>query len=212
MLGEIIRVQPDVVIILGEHPGRAMITCERVATNINDSSRYGLADNNGIVLNGQSTAIAVNAPFAYYSTLPIKAIPVVQGIREKGIPADISDSAGTFCCNHLFFGILHWFATATATDTGAHTDTNTESENKNRAVKAKAIKAGWMHLPLLPVTASLKENLGQPSMSAETALAGLNAAVAAVAGAANFVGGDGDGDINININDIDDVSFFRLQV
>jgi pyroglutamyl-peptidase len=147
------ELQPGIVLMLGEYGGRAVITVERIAHNLNDSTRYRLADNDGIALQDRPTV--PGGPVAYYSTLPIRAM--VKAIRTAGIPADISDTPGTFCCNHLMYGILHHIAT---TDLPA--------------------RAGWIHLPYLPSTAALEENLGAPSMSAETSAAGVAAAIRAI--------------------------------
>ncbi|WP_298862443.1 pyroglutamyl-peptidase I [uncultured Gimesia sp.] len=148
----IAEVQPELVIMLGEYGGRAMITVERLAQNLNDATRYGLADNAGCALQGQPTA--VEGPAAYYATLPLRAM--VKGMRIAGIPADISDAAGTFCCNHLMYGILHHIAT-----------------------ERLPIRAGWIHLPHLPCVAALDENLGAPSMSVETSAAGVRLGIQA---------------------------------
>jgi pyroglutamyl-peptidase len=151
--GAIEQVQPDTVVMLGEYGGRAMLTVERIAQNLNDSRRYQLRDNDGRTMQDEFTA--PDGPTAYYSTLPARAI--VKAMRDAGIPADISDAAGTFCCNHLMYGILHHIA-----------------------VNKLPIRAGWIHLPHLPEVAALEENLGAPSMSVETAAAGLTAAIAAI--------------------------------
>ena len=147
------EVRPDVVVMMGEYGGRAVITVERIAHNLNDSTRYRLADNDGIALQDRPTV--PGGPVAYYSTLPIRAM--VKTMRAAGVPADISDTPGTFCCNHLMFGILHYIAT---------TD--------------RPVRAGWIHLPYLPSTAALEENLGAPSMSTETSVAGVASAIRAI--------------------------------
>ncbi len=144
--------QPVLVVMMGEFGGRAMITVERIAQNLNDSTRYGVLDNRGQSL--QDALTAADGPVAYRATLPIRAM--VKSMREAGIPADISDAAGTFCCNHLMYGILHHIATHDL-----------------------PIRAGWIHLPHLPVVAAMDENLGAPSMSAETAAKGVVAAIRA---------------------------------
>ncbi|WP_422377698.1 pyroglutamyl-peptidase I [Roseibium sp.] len=143
----------DAAVMMGEFGGRATITVERIALNFNDSTRYGLKDNAGVALQGDLTA--PDGPLAYQSTLPVRAM--VKAMRKGGIPADISDAAGTFCCNHLFYGILHHL---TGTD--------------------QSIPAGWVHLPHLPEVAALEHNLGAPSMSVETAAQGLRLALAAL--------------------------------
>lgn len=143
----------DAVVMMGEFGGRATITVERFALNFNDATRYGLKDNAGVSLQDKPTAL--EGPLAYQSTLPLRAM--VKAMRDGGIPADISDAAGTFCCNHLFYGVLHHIA-----------QTN------------RTTPAGWIHLPHLPEVAAMDANLGAPSMSVETAAAGLRLALSAL--------------------------------
>lgn len=147
------ELRPDVVVMMGEYGGRAMITVERIAQNLNDGARYGLRDNAGKLL--QDVLTAPDGPVAYRATLPIRAM--VRAMRDAGIPADISDTPGTFCCNHLMYGILHHIA-----------------------VEGLDLRAGWVHLPHLPEVAALEQNLGAPSMSVETAASGLRAGIAAI--------------------------------
>ncbi|SMF24093.1 pyroglutamyl-peptidase I Cysteine peptidase. MEROPS family C15 [Tistlia consotensis] len=149
----IAELRPEAVVMLGEYGGRAMLTVERIAQNLNDCARYRLRDNAGRALQGELTV--PGGPVAYYSTLPIRAM--VRAMRDAGVPADISDAAGTFCCNHLLYGILH-----------------------HAAVDGLALRAGWIHLPHLPEVAAREENLGAPSMSLETAAAGVEAGIAAI--------------------------------
>jgi pyroglutamyl-peptidase len=150
--GAIASLSPQCVIMLGEYGGRSMITLERICQNYNDSARYELADNSGAMLNGVPTT--AGGPVAYHTTLPIRAI--VRAMRAEGVPADISDAPGTNVCNHLMYGVLHHIAT-----------------------KGLAIRAGWIHLPHLPATAAQDDHLGAPSMSEETAVAGVRAAIRA---------------------------------
>lgn len=149
----IAELEPQIVVMMGEYGGRATITVERIAQNLNDSTRYGLADNSGRKLRGQCTI--PGGPAAYYTTLPIRAM--VKAMRESGIPADISDTAGTFCCNHLMYGVLHHIHSS-----------------------ALQIRAGWIHLPHLPQVAALPENLGAPSMSVETSSRGVEVGLRAI--------------------------------
>ncbi|WP_417388607.1 pyroglutamyl-peptidase I [Gimesia sp.] len=146
------EVQPELVVMMGEYGGRSMITVERLAQNLNDGTRYGLTDNAGRSMQGELTA--EEGPVGYYATLPLRAM--VKAMRDAGVPADISDAGGTFCCNHLMYGVLHYLAQ-----------------------KQSAIRAGWIHLPFLPEVAALKENLGAPSMSVETAVTGVKAGIQA---------------------------------
>lgn len=146
------EIQPELVVMMGEYGGRSMITVERLAQNLNDGTRYGLTDNAGQSLQGDLTA--AEGPVAYYATLPLRAM--VKAMRAAGVPADISDAGGTFCCNHLMYGVLHYLAQ-----------------------KQSAIRTGWIHLPFLPAVAALEENLGAPSMSVETAVAGVKMGIQA---------------------------------
>ena len=152
MKSAIEEVRPETIVMLGEYPGRAVITVERIAQNLNDDVRYQLEDNDGTSIQDELTA--PDGPVAYYATLPIRAM--VRAMREAGIPSDISDVTGTFCCNHLMYGTLHHIA-----------------------VNQLDIRAGWIHLPQLPEVAARVENLGTPSMSVETASDGIRTAIAA---------------------------------
>ncbi len=95
--------QPKVVICVGQAGGRASISLERVAINVDDAR---IPDNKG--QQPIDTAIAEEGPNAYFSSLPIKAI--TEAIRAKGIPAMVSNSAGTYVCNHIMYGLLHLLA------------------------------------------------------------------------------------------------------
>lgn len=145
--------QPDVVIMMGEFGGRAAISVERIAQNLNDCTRYGLKDNAGVALQDDPTI--PGGPVAYLTTLPIRAM--VQAMRNAGIPAEISDAPGTFCCNHLMYGILH-----------------------HAAIEELPVRVGWVHLPHLPEVAALDMNLGAPSMSVESGARGMRLAISAI--------------------------------
>ena len=146
------EIEPALVVMLGEFSGRAMITVERIAQNLNDASRYGLADNTG--RSPIQEQIVADGPAAHYATLPIRAM--VKAVREANLPADISDAPGTLICNHLMYGVLHHIS-----------------------VHHLPIRAGWIHLPALPAVAALEDNLGMPSMSVETSRAGVEVAIRA---------------------------------
>ena len=126
-------VQPDLVVCIGQAGGRPDITVERVAINVDDAR---IPDNEG----NQPVDVPVieEGPVAYWSTLPIKAS--VKKLREEGIPASVSQTAGTFVCNHLFYGLMHMLA-----------------KNESKA------RGGFIHIPFLPEQAS--SHPGQPSMS-----------------------------------------------
>ncbi|ANS48690.1 pyrrolidone-carboxylate peptidase [Bacillus thuringiensis] len=136
---------PEIIICIGQAGGRPDITIERVAINIDDAR---IADNEG----NQPVDVPVveEGVIAYWSTLPMKAI--VKKLREEGIPSSVSQTAGTFVCNHLFYGLMH------------------ELEKHD-----KKIKGGFIHIPFLPEQAS--NYPGQPSMSLSTIRKGIELAI-----------------------------------
>lgn len=93
---------PDAVVSLGLAAGRNCVTLERIAINCND----GPADNFGNQPNGEK--IAPGGPDAYFTTLPIK--DMVRNLNEAGLPAKISNTAGTYLCNNIMYHALHYFA------------------------------------------------------------------------------------------------------
>ncbi|MBE4907287.1 pyroglutamyl-peptidase I [Bacillus luteolus] len=111
------EVQPDVVISLGLAGGRSKITPERIAINVRD----GEADNRGVKL--QDSPIEEEGPAGYFSTLPIRRF--VDTLQEKGLPANISNSAGTYLCNNVMYSVLH----------------KIEKEGLN------GVRAGFIHIP-----------------------------------------------------------------
>lgn len=114
--------QPVLVICLGLAGGRSEITPERVAINVDDAR---IPDNAG--RQPVDTAVQLHGPVAYFSTLPIKAM--VRSLRAEGIPASVSNTAGTFVCNHVFYGLMHRLATARA---------------------LRRTRGGFIHVPMLP--------------------------------------------------------------
>ncbi|MGE7874171.1 pyroglutamyl-peptidase I [Bacillus paramycoides] len=136
---------PEIIICIGQAGGRADITIERVAINVDDAR---IADNEGN--RPVDIPVVEEGPIAYWSTLPMKAI--VKRLREEGIPTSVSQTAGTFVCNHLFYGLMH------------------ELEKHD-----KKIKGGFVHIPFLPEQAS--NYPGHPSMSLSTIRKGIQLAV-----------------------------------
>jgi pyroglutamyl-peptidase len=133
--------KPDIVICVGQAGGRNDITVERVAINVDDAK---IPDNEG---NRPIDArIVENGPAAYWSSLPIKAI--VEKMREAGVPASVSQTAGTFVCNHTFYGLSHLIAT-----------------------EYPGIRGGFIHIPYLPEQAA--RHPGAPSMSVEVIVRSL---------------------------------------
>ncbi len=141
------ELQPQLVLAVGQAGGRSEFTPERVAINVDDGRSGDNAGHQPI-----DQPVVAGAPAAYFSTLPIKAM--VRDLRAAGIPAAVSNSAGTFVCNHLFFGLMHRAATR----------------------PVSGMRAGFIHVPYLPEQAARLP--GQPSMALATLVAGLRVAVA----------------------------------
>ena len=99
----ITQLRPAMVIATGLGPGRDSISMERVAINVNDAR---IPDNLGA--QPVDTPVVVDGPAAYFSTLPIKAM--VKALREAGVPAAVSQTAGTFVCNQVFYLLQHALA------------------------------------------------------------------------------------------------------
>ncbi len=137
--------EPALVLALGQAAGRSDFSVERVAINVDDAR---IADNAGAA--PVDLPVVAGAPAAYFATLPIKAM--VAALRAAGLPASVSQSAGTFVCNHVFFGLMH------------------------RLSATPAVRGGFMHLPLLPEQAARAP--GQPSLPLATLVQGLEVALA----------------------------------
>lgn len=91
---------PSLVLAIGQAGGRTDITVERVAINVDDAR---IPDNKG--QQPVDEPIVAGGPAAWFSTLPVKAM--VAAMREAGVPASVSQTAGTFVCNHVMYGLLH---------------------------------------------------------------------------------------------------------
>jgi pyroglutamyl-peptidase len=147
MAALVAEVRPDVVIAVGQAGGRTEMSIERVAINVDDAR---IADNAGA--QPIDVTIAPDGPAAYFSSLPIKAI--VRDMRAAGVPAMVSQTAGTFVCNHVFYGLMHTLA--------------------QRGVAAA--RGGFIHIPYLPEQAA--RHPGAPSLALDTLIAGLRVAIA----------------------------------
>ncbi|WP_255946157.1 pyroglutamyl-peptidase I [Streptomyces odontomachi] len=95
---------PDLVLCLGQAGGRPGVTVERVGINIDDARIPDNAGNQPI-----DEPVVPGGPAAYFTNLPVKAC--VAALREAGVPAAVSNTAGTFVCNHIAYGIGHLVAT-----------------------------------------------------------------------------------------------------
>jgi pyroglutamyl-peptidase len=111
--------KPDVVLCVGQAGGRFDVTPERVAINVDDAR---IPDNEG---NQPVGPIYDDGDAAYFATLPIKAM--VKKIREAGLPSSVSNSAGTFVCNHIMYGLLYHIAKS-----------------------FPGIRGGFIHVPFIP--------------------------------------------------------------
>ena len=142
--------RPDAVLCIGQAEGRCELTPERVAINLDDAR---IPDNEG----NQPVDLPIfpdGAP-ACFSTLPIKAM--VRAIRGAGLPASVSNTAGTFVCNHLMYGVLYTL----------------EKEYPG-------VRGGFMHVPAAPGQAA-RRGTPVPSMSVRDIASGIEAAVRAIA-------------------------------
>ena len=92
--------RPDVVLCVGQAAGRSAVTPERVAINVDDAR---IPDNAG--QQPVDAPIVPGGPAAYFATVPVK--DMVLAIREAGVPSELSNSAGTYVCNHLLYCVLH---------------------------------------------------------------------------------------------------------
>jgi pyroglutamyl-peptidase len=136
------RHHPDLVICTGQAGGRATLSLERVAININDAR---IPDNAGA--QPVDTPVVPGGPAAYFSTLPIKAM--LATLLDAGINAEVSQTAGTFVCNHVFYGLMHELATRR---------------------ELSHARGGLIHVPWLP-------GQGQPSMRLGEIVEGLKLAI-----------------------------------
>ena len=99
-LGAASSLRPEAMVCLGQAGGRDAVTPERVAVNLMDAA---IPDNDGF--QPVDAPVIPNAPAAYFSTLPVKAM--VDSMQRIGVPARLTDSAGTYVCNALMFAVLH---------------------------------------------------------------------------------------------------------
>ncbi|HAB72978.1 MULTISPECIES: pyroglutamyl-peptidase I [Pantoea] len=139
------EVEPDLILSVGQAGGRSDITVERIGINVDDAR---IADNAG--QQPVDEPIVADGPAGYFSTLPIKAI--VAAVRAAGIPASVSQTAGTFTCNRVMYGLLHRL----------HSQGN-------------RVRGGFVHIPYLPEQAA--QHLGAPSMARDHVMQALEIAI-----------------------------------
>lgn len=142
--GLVEELTPDAVICMGQATGRSDVTPERVAINVSDAR---IPDNVGN--QPKDAPIREDGPAAYFSTLPVREM--IAAMKERGVPASLSNTAGTFVCNNLMYGLMDHLAR-----TGRH------------------IPAGFIHIPATPGQAVERPS---PSLAPETVAKGILAAI-----------------------------------
>ncbi|PYI68515.1 pyroglutamyl-peptidase I [Arthrobacter livingstonensis] len=109
----------DLVLAVGQAGGRPKLSLERVAINVDDARIPDNAGNAPV-----DEPVAAGGPVGYFSTLPLKAC--LQALNRAGIPAEVSQTAGTYVCNHVFYALMHQLAAA------------------------PGVRAGFVHVPYAP--------------------------------------------------------------
>jgi len=136
---------PDIVLALGQAEGRCDLSVERIAINVMDAR---IPDNAGA--QPIDVPVIVGGPASYFSTLPIKSL--VAGLRASGFPASVSQTAGTFVCNQVFYALQHTLA-------------------------GQGVHSGFVHLPLLPEQAAHWPGPSLPSWPVGLQLAAVKQAL-----------------------------------
>ena len=143
----IIRSEPAIVLCVGQAGDRSAICVERVAVNLQDAR---IPDNDGA--QPVDVPIVAGAPAAYLATLPVRA--AVAALRARELPAQVSMSAGTFVCNHVFYGLM-----------------------RLAEARRHAFRAGFLHVPALSGSAGA----GTPGMPLESIVAAISTVLEAAA-------------------------------
>ena len=138
--------RPQLVLALGLAANRAELSVERVAINVDDAR---IADN--AAARPVDEPVVAGGPAAYFSTLPIKAI--AAQLQAAGLPAAVSQTAGTFVCNHVFYGLMHLLR------------------------RRRGVRGGFMHLPLLPEQAASLAAPGLQGLALASQVAGVRLAL-----------------------------------
>ena len=136
---------PDIVLALGQAEGRCDLSVERIAINVMDAR---IPDNAGA--QPIDVPVIAGGPASYLSTLPIKSL--VAGLRASGFPASVSQTAGTFVCNQVFYALQHTLA-------------------------GQGVHSGFVHLPLLPEQAAHWPGPNLPSWPVSLQLAAVKQAL-----------------------------------
>ncbi|TVL93397.1 pyroglutamyl-peptidase I [Streptomyces sp. SAJ15] len=150
---------PLLVLCVGQAGGRPGITVERVAINLDDAR---IPDNAGA--QPIDLPIVPGGPAAYFAALPVKAC--VAAVRAVGLPAAVSQTAGTFVCNHVFYGLMHLIAT-----------------------ERPALRGGFVHVPYAPDQVTDRPEPSLPVAAVAEGLRAITAAAVARSSDIRAVGG-----------------------
>ena len=140
------QTRPALVVCLGQAGGRAGLSLERIAINVDDAR---IPDNAGA--QPVDTPVVGGGPAAYFTGLPVKAMRMA--LDAAGIPASVSQTAGTFVCNHVFYGLMHALR------------------------RRKGVRGGFIHVPWSEEQAA--RHLGEPGMPVATMAEGVRIALEA---------------------------------
>lgn len=146
LLTKIAQISPDFVISFGQAEGRSAITPEKIAINLNHAR---IADNSGD--QRQDSVIDELGNDGYFSTLPVNQI--VEAIKSVGVESELSLSAGTFVCNHIFYKL-------------------------QKELSNSSIKSGFIHIPLVPEQSA--EFPRAPMMEINLIIRGAKAAILSI--------------------------------
>lgn len=135
--------RPSIVLCLGQAGGRGALSLERVGININDAR---IPDNTGN--QPIDTPVVPGGPAAYFASLPIKAM--LRTVQREGVPCEVSQTAGTFVCNHVLYGLMHLL----------------QARGAGRA----GTRGGFAHVPWLP-------EQGTPHLALRDMVRGVHAAL-----------------------------------
>ena len=136
----IAETKPALVVCVGQAGGRTQLSLERVAINVDDARRPDNAGNSPI-----DAPIVAAGPAAYFTSLPIKRLR--QALHRAGIPAEVSQTAGTYVCNHVFYGLMHALRTR------------------------RGLRGGFVHIPYSPEQAA--KHAGAASLPVATVVEAL---------------------------------------
>jgi pyroglutamyl-peptidase len=131
------EVQPALVVCVGQAGGRAQLSLERIAINLDDARAPDNAGRSPV-----DAPIVAGGPAAYFGTLPVKRLRAA--LHAAGIPAEVSNTAGTYVCNHVFYALMHALR------------------------RRRGVRGGFVHIPYSPDQAA--HHPGAPSLPVATVI------------------------------------------